>query len=593
MNLDASGTFKLILRNTNGTYEYPNSSSRIPLNQWSYLAFTFKDGLVKLYINGKYINSQNITTTSLYSTVNQNIVFGSYFNTTGTPLTGYLDEAKIYNYALTDSEIALDYNQGSAIAANSFSSADSGNTAPSSANSQLYCVPGDSATCTPPIAEWNFDEGTGSTAYDKSGNSNNAVLKNNLAWVPGKFNDAINFAATNQYLDAGTSPTIGLTTAGTLEAWVKPSSYPLNGAWKVVAAKGNWGGGRNYFSIYYSGWNSMLNFGVGNSTTNCVFAITQNTTPLNIFSHVTLSWNNIGIYAYVNGILVGSAASCIPDTTGPLYIGGINGGYGATGIIDQIRLYDYVRTPAQIALDYNRGGPVAWWKFDDCQGSIAYDSSGIGNTGNISIGPSGTQNSLGTCSIGTSAAWTADASGKINSSLNFDGVDDYVDIGSRPSLNSITDISVSAWVQTSNNSVRQVIASRGNDWILVKTGNLYEFEHRNASNTIVIPQAVNTSTGWIHIVGTYSTAVGFAKLYINGVQVDSRAQTGLTRVSQAQNQIGNDYAWHSGNLTYNDYFWIGQLDDVRVYNYALTSEQVRQLYNNNASVKFAPATGSP
>ena len=208
---------------------------------------------------------------------------------------------------------------------------------------------------------------------------------------------------------AGTSPTIGLTTAGTLEAWVKPSSYPLNGAWKVIAAKGNWGGGRNYFSIYYSGWNSMLNFGVGSSTTNCVFTITQNTTPLNIFSHVTLKWNNIGIYAYVNGILVGSAASCIPDTTGPLYIGGINGGYGATGIIDQVRLYDYTRTPAQIALDYNRGGPVGWWKFDDCQGSVAYDSSGIGNTGNISIGPSGTQTSLGTCQAGTSAAWTRPA----------------------------------------------------------------------------------------------------------------------------------------------------------------------------------------
>jgi hypothetical protein len=46
-------------------------------------------------------------------------------------------------------------------------------------------------------------------------------------------------------------------------------------------------------------------------------------------------------------------------------------------------------------------------------------------------------------------------------------------------------------------------------------------------------------------------------------------------------------SWSSAN------YFTGQIDDVRVYNYALTPSQIKTVYNGGAAVKFAPLTGSP
>src|SRR5690606_37356085 len=91
-----------------------------------------------------------------------------------------------------------------------------------------------------------------------------------------------------------------------------------------------------------------------------------------------------------------------------------------------VKIYNYARTPAQIAYDYNRGAPVAWYRFDECEGTTIKDHSGNGNNGTLNIGASGTQTSIGTCE--TSGAWSNGSEGKINSSMSFDGVDDYVRI---------------------------------------------------------------------------------------------------------------------------------------------------------------------
>jgi hypothetical protein len=47
-----------------------------------------------------------------------------------------------------------------------------------------------------------------------------------------------------------------------------------------------------------------------------------------------------------------------------------------------------------------------------------------------------------------------------------------------------------------------------------------------------------------------------------------------------------------GNTGFGDQY-DGQMDDVMLFNYALTPAQIRTLYNQNAAVRFAPVTGSP
>ena len=61
-------------------------------------------------------------------------------------------------------------------------------------------------------------------------------------------------------------------------------------------------------------------------------------------------------------------------------------------------------------------GLVGWWKFDEGSGTVAYDSSGNGNNGNLTNGPT----------------WTT---GKIGGALSFDGENDYVDVPSIQSVN--------------------------------------------------------------------------------------------------------------------------------------------------------------
>src|SRR5690606_26203607 len=110
--------------------------------------------------------------------------------------------------------------------------------------------------------------------------------------------------------------------------------------------------------------------------------------------------------------------------TSTIMFGTSTSGQSPDGQIDHVKIYDYARTPAQIAYDYNRGKPLAHWRFDECEGAVAHDSSGNEHHGTINIGATGTQSTAGTCQ--TSGAWANGKDGKFSGSLNFDGEDDWV-----------------------------------------------------------------------------------------------------------------------------------------------------------------------
>ena len=212
------------------------------------------------------------------------------------------------------------------------------------------------------------------------------------------------------------------------------------------------------------------------------------------------------------------------------------------------------------------GGMVGWWTFEET-GTTASDSSGFANNGTMYS--SSTVTDLHT----TSGCKSGSGCG------NFDGVDDWIDVGSKTSLNALADnFTVGAWVKTSVNSGLRIFVGRSNDWRIQKSGNTCQFEHRNQSQNLVYPQQTNTSSEWLFLVGVFSKSEGMARLYINGVLVDSKAQTGTTRTGNTQNQIGNNYAWHADG-TYNDYWWNGLIDDVRIYNRALSAAEIKAIYD--------------
>ena len=87
------------------------------------------------------------------------------------------------------------------------------------------------------VAAYAFNEGTGTTVYDSSGNGNNGTITNATWTTSGKYGDALVFNGTNALVTIPDSTLLHLTTGMTLEAWVNPST--VTSAWTDVIYKGN------------------------------------------------------------------------------------------------------------------------------------------------------------------------------------------------------------------------------------------------------------------------------------------------------------------------------------------------------------------
>ena len=267
------------------------------------------------------------------------------------------------------------------------------------------------------------------------------------------------------------------------------------------------------------------------------------------------------------------------------------------GQLDNVSIYNYARSSAQIAWDYNRGKPVGWWKFDECAGATANDSSGNGNNGTIypvSVG----NTAVGTCSSGTSTEmWNDGTTGKRNASLGFDGSDDYVSLASPTILDDLPAMTLAAWIYPTTTSGSQRIMDKSatnsptSGWVFIKSATNsvslildYTSDVQRISNDNVV-----TLNQWNHVVATWDgSASGTGiHLYVNGGETGYQTTAGSgSRVSDASQNllIGNST---EGNRLFN-----GQIDDVKIFNYALTAQQVKTVYNEGA-VRFAPLTGSP
>jgi len=196
-------------------------------------------------------------------------------------------------------------------------------------------------------------------------------------------------------------------------------------------------------------------------------------------------------------------------------------------------------------------GLAAWWQLDEEMGTIAYDSVG-NNDGNLVNGPT----------------W---ATGKIGGALSFDGTDDYVNCGSGPS--NYDNITVSTWMKTFTLgalvSNRDSGGSYGTWYTLTSTsieiGDNSQGGFRNL--TFYTPTLNGT---WHHIVYT-KDGVNHA-VYVDG----SLDQSFTSNADISQNSplfIGR--RWTRSN---SPYWFNGIIDDVRIYNRALTPEEVALLW---------------
>jgi len=228
-----------------------------------------------------------------------------------------------------------------------------------------------------------------------------------------------------------------------------------------------------------------------------------------------------------------------------------------------------IQRPLYIGLDQ---GLVGHWTFDaqDMSGERAYDRSGNNNTGILTNGP-------------------ARVSGKLGQALRFDGTTG-IGIDNSANLGESSQITLSAWVKPgsfvhgANVIIGKAQVSPGNSWRLyIDNTKTLELEIFNNSSTLAF--VISNSThlfddlGWHHVVAKYDGSTTY--LYVDGVDVSSGASRSLTGsifdstipVCIATQSNGSDCTVDTSRS------FIGSIDDVRIYNRALTADEIKRLYN--------------
>ena len=521
------------------------------------------------------------------------------------------------------------------------------------------------------IAAYSFDEGSGSTLADESGNGNSGSISGASWTTAGKTGGALSFDGVNDWVTIADSAVLDATRAITLEAWVKPSA--AGPQWRTVLFKQH-GAGMAY-SLYAS---EDTNRPVGQVNVDDV----ERNAPgaplaLNGWTHLAATYDDATLRLYVNGTLASSLSvnGSIPASTGPLRIGG-NSVWNEwfAGQIDDVRIYNRAltatelkadlstpvrpgdqtdnaapstptglsasaQTPTSITLSWNGSndnvgvagygryrsgsldsngsgtsytfselncgssysfavdaydaagnrspqatvsaatspcatpagiGLVASYSFDAGAGSTLVDASGNGNTGTIS-----------------GASWTS--TGKTGGALSFDGSNDLVTIADSAALDATRALTLEAWVKptASGPRWRTVLFKEHGKGMAYS---LYTSERTSRPvgqvnvdnverNALGAPLPLNA---WTHLASTYDG--GTLRLYVNGTLTSTLSINGSLPASTGALRMGGNSIWPE--------WFAGQLDDVRVYNRALTGAELQSDMNKPVSTTTTTTTPS-
>ncbi len=562
------------------------SSKNTPVGSWVHLGMVRKSGTVSLYINGVQDGSGSSSVN--FSNHNTNRLWIGSNHTNFVPLSDYdhngtIDEVKIYNYALTADEVKTDYNHGSSQVLGTLSD---NSTYQSNAANQEYCVPGDTTSCVAPVGRWDFEN----NVLDTSGNAYNGTWNGTGSprYKSGKVGKAGSFNGSDDYVSAGANPITG-SSAFTLQAWMKMNSHASYGLGVMI---GNATSGQSA----WIGWSNTAQVGTSNSIgggfygRNYGSGITDNN-----WHFVTLTFSggtNGTALLYIDGVQKTTDTQTPSLASTIVMMGKANTGvaYWYKGFVDQVRIYAYARTPAQVAWDYNKGGPVGYWDFDECQGSTVNDLSGNSYTGTINMGSGGTT-TVGTCNT-ASTFWggsSGTGAGKVNYAGTFDGTDDRITTSAFSPLataaKTTTSLSWGGWFNPTTSAASKTLMEKASEFQLTTDSSsmpICGVYYSAAFHNSAAPTSALTVGSWNHVICTYDGTN--INTYLNGKLIKQSAETTAVTASSSILYLGET----SGGAN----FYSGLMDETRIYNYALTGTQVKLLYNNGA-VNFSPSTGAP
>ncbi|NLE30990.1 LamG domain-containing protein, partial [Candidatus Dojkabacteria bacterium] len=431
------------------------ATENLEINKWYHTVLTYDGTVENIFLNNKKIFEKSITSTIGAS--GYNLAIGARQDGT-IAFNGIIDTVRIYNRALTSSEVLSNYNSNAvkyAIRGGNSNNPNDGtwsewkdNTTKSTLrsfdNTSLYESEEDGL-----VGYWSMDEESGTTVNDVSGTGNNGTATG-TSIVDGRYGKGRSFNGSSDYvtLPSGFND---FTTGMTINLWAKPTVEEAS--------------------------------------------------------------------------------------------------YSTTGLVGQ---WNFNETSGTVA---SSGGSCS----TECYGTLTDFADTTGQDKVIGSG------------------WTYDNRKNGQGALMFDGSDDVVGLADSDKANITGDISIEFWVNL-NNSQNHTVVHKGQQYsILIKSNNTIswadssywsydDFGYHNIGLEI---------DKWQHIAVTKSN--GIVKIYLNGVEKVSKS-FGSALTSNTGIMYFGCYRELTTNVCRNGTYLNGTLDTVRIYNRALTAQEVLSNY---------------
>lgn len=441
-------------------------------------------------------------------------------------------------------------------------------------------TPTPSPCTTPPTGMTHWWPANGNT-NDIAG-TNNGSLQGGATYGSGKVGQAFSFDGDGDDLvDLGD---VDLTFFFTIDAWIYPTTSSGN---RTILSKG----GSSAYLWQVNNGNGM-GFILRNTDGNFTFYNTNNPVIVaNQWQHVAVAYqgNAAGgdrVRFYVNGVQV--AASPALDNGGtPINNNSFAAQIGISnssvdpfpGLIDELEIFDVRLTQTEIAAIYNAdsagkcivctpppSGMVSWWPGDNHSSDIQDGNDGLLQGG------------------------AGYAAGKVGPAFSLNGSSAYMLIPPSASLSPST-LTVDFWINPDSTGGSRGLFWKGNhEYLIELTNGIVKFGSTDASGsyTEFVGTTVVPTGQWTHVAVTHDGST--RKIYVNGVEEPVGAgdpnQSGLFFGASDNVVIGARFD-ASGQ------FFDGLIDEVEVFDRALTAAEIDDIYDADVAGKCRSCTPPP
>ena len=440
------------------------------------------------------------------------------------------------------------------------------------------------------VGYWKFDEGAGSSTSDETANNNDGTLDLGTvgtteladAWVNGVSGGALFFDGKDDILNCGNHQSLDIDDEITIIAWVK-CNFDFDRAMIGKHTSADYG--------YMLKWDREKGLLFAIDGNGPIYSRDSNlNTGIHRWYHLAATFKD-DIHLYVDG----TPADGAPHGNVPTGIGSsvadftmgkrTDENYGFNGTLDEVKLFKRALTVDEIREDFARIARRGEWKLDDDTGNTAEDTSSYGNDGELYDAETGNEDG------DTKPIWTT---GIIDGALQFDGIDDHVEIDDDATLDfgKNDGLSVSAWVKTA--SKNGVIVGKRDDktyYILwMKNGYLTGSISSNVDGSLDSTEITATAAdGKVNDNSWHLVAMSVdpgsdtgLKLYVDGEEILEGDPTGVGDLSNSGPvNIGRD-GWGESN------YFSGLIDQAEIWEWSLTEREMIYNYDDVASVADIP-----